>query len=99
MSSNMEVLKLYWWMINVAALILYLSDKLRAKQGRWRIPEATLLFSAVLGGSAGALFGMLLFRHKTQHRRFAILVPLLLLLQMGLDLYLRRPDWLANLIR
>ena len=79
----METLKLYWWMMNGAALILFLSDKLRARRGAWRIPESTLLFSAVLGGSAGALLGMLLFRHKSRHKRFMILIPLLICLQFA----------------
>lgn len=79
----METLKLYWWMMNGAALILFLSDKLRARRGAWRIPESTLLFSAVLGGSAGALLGMLLFRHKSRHKRFMILIPLLFCLQFA----------------
>ena len=32
--------------------------KWKAKQGNWRISEATLLMLAVIGGSIGALLGM-----------------------------------------
>ena len=40
--------------INVITFILYGIDKLKAKKGKWRIPEATLLLLAVMGGSIGA---------------------------------------------
>ena len=42
----------------------------KAKQGSWRISEATLLILAVIGGSIGALLGMKVWRHKTQHKKF-----------------------------
>ncbi len=94
----MNTLRLYWYLINAAALLLCAVDKRRARRHLWRVPEGTLLLSAVLGGSGGLLLGMLLFRHKTQHKSFTIPVPLLFLLQLGLDLYLRRPDWLIKLL-
>ena len=66
--------------INALALMLYGIDKRRAKKNRWRISEAVLLSAAFFGGSFGALLGMHLFRHKTNHRKFKILVPLFLFL-------------------
>ena len=66
--------------INALALMLYGIDKRRAKKNRWRISEAVLQSVAFFGGSFGALLGMHLFRHKTNHRKFKILVPLLLFL-------------------
>lgn len=95
----METLKTYWWLINLAALLLCAADKLRAKKGRWRIPEDTLLLSALLGGSAGLLAGMLLFRHKTKHKKFTLLVPLLLALQLGGEVLLQRPETLLNFLK
>lgn len=94
----MTTLRLYWYMINAAALFLCGYDKNRAKRGKWRVPEETLILSSVLGGSGGFLLGMLLFRHKTQHKKFTVTVPLLFLLQMALDLWLRRPDWLMTIL-
>ena len=61
-----------------------LADKLKAKRGAWRIPEATLLGIAAVGGSIGALIGMYLFRHKTRHLKFTLGLPLILCLQIGL---------------
>ena len=42
--------------------------KVKAKQGSWRISEATLLILAVIGGSIGALLGMKIWHHKTMHK-------------------------------
>ena len=76
--------------MNLLAFILYGVDKLKAKKGAWRIPEATLLLVAALGGSLGALLGMELFRHKTKHWQFKILVPLFLILHIVLGIYIWR---------
>ena len=80
----MELLSLYLILINAAALLFMLTDKLRAKQNRWRIPEATLMGIAAAGGSFGAFVGMKLFRHKTRHLKFTIGVPLLLVIHIVL---------------
>lgn len=68
----------YLIIINLIAFFAYGIDKIKAKKGRWRTPESVLLLLAFMGGAAGALAGMLLFRHKTQHKKFTILVPLML---------------------
>lgn len=73
----------YLLLINMVAWFAYYIDKRKAKKGAWRIPEARLLWYAALGGSVGALLGMTHFRHKTQHWKFRILVPLFLVLQMA----------------
>lgn len=82
-------LSLYYLIaINVLTLILFGVDKLKAKKHWWRIPEATLLLTAGMGGRVGALSGMYLFHHKTLHKKFYIGVPVLLLLQIGITIYL-----------
>ncbi len=72
----------YLLLINAAGCFLMRADKKRAIKKRWRISEATLMTVAALGGSIGTLLGMRLFRHKTQHPKFTVGVPLILLLQM-----------------
>ena len=67
--------------MNAVSFLLMLTDKWKARLGRWRIPEKTLLLSAALGGSIGALAGMYLVRHKTKHLQFTIGIPLILALQ------------------
>ena len=74
----MKLLILYLLIINAAAFLLMLADKRRAVKKAWRIPEATLLGIAAVGGSFGAMMGMRLFRHKTRHLKFALGLPVLL---------------------
>ena len=71
----MRYLMYYLIIINIAAWLMYGLDKWKAKSGAWRIPERTLLLTAFLGGAAGALAGMLLFRHKTRKPKFIVGVP------------------------
>ena len=77
---------IYLVLVNAVAFLLMLADKLKAKKGAWRIPEATLMGIAVIGGSIGAICGMNLFRHKTKHPKFYIGLPLILALQIVLGL-------------
>ena len=64
------------------------SDKRRARLHRWRIPEKVLFGVSLLGGSAGTWAGMYLFRHKTKHWYFVIGMPLILVCQAALAIYL-----------
>ncbi|OUP22591.1 hypothetical protein B5F29_00925 [Lachnoclostridium sp. An196] len=63
-------------------------DKRKARKNLWRIPEKTLFLSAILGGSAGAIAGMYVFHHKTRHWYFVIGMPLILVIQIGLGIWL-----------
>ena len=73
---------LYLVLINALAFGLMLADKRRARKKLWRIPESTLMVTALLGGSLGALVGMYTARHKTRHRKFTVGIPLILALQL-----------------
>ena len=84
----MKYLMIYLLTVNALAFLLMLIDKQKAKKHLWRIPEATLMLSAAIGGSIGALLGMYSFRHKTRKPKFYISIPLILLLQVVLALYL-----------
>lgn len=79
---------LYLIIVNAAAFLLMLADKLKAKRGAWRIPEATLMGIAAIGGSIGALTGMYLFRHKTKHIKFTLGIPVILIGQIALVIWL-----------
>lgn len=79
---------LYLILINAAAFVLMLADKLKAKRGAWRIPEKVLIGSALLGGSIGALMGMYTFRHKTRHIQFTVGIPVILAVQIVLAIWL-----------
>ena len=69
---------IYLLIINAAAFVIMCLDKQLAKHHQRRIPEATLLALAALGGAGGALLGMALAHHKTRKPKFYITVPLLL---------------------
>lgn len=79
---------LYLILINAASFLLMLADKLKAKRGAWRIPEKTLLGVAAVGGSIGTLAGMYTFRHKTKHIKFTLGIPVILMVQVGLVIWL-----------
>ena len=68
--------------INVVTFSLYGIDKVKAKHSKWRIPEATLIWLSVFGGSVGAWLGMKAWHHKTQHKKFKYGLPLILLMQI-----------------
>lgn len=80
----MKYFIIYLLIINALSFFLMLADKRKARKNLWRIPERTLLLSAVIGGSLGCLAGMYVFRHKTLHLKFTIGVPVILALQIVL---------------
>ena len=75
-------------LINAASFAIFGLDKLFAIRHRRRIPEATLLALALLFGAAGELLAMVLFRHKTLHKKFCLGLPLILVLQIAAVIYL-----------
>ena len=78
----------YWAIINIITFIVYGIDTLKAIKGKWRIPEATLLLLAIVGGSIGAWCGVKVWHHKTMHKKFIYGIPLIMAVQIGLCLYL-----------
>ena len=78
----------YLLAINFVSFFLYGIDKYKAKKGRWRISEATLLMMAVIGGCIGAWIGMRLWHHKTMHKKFKYGIPVIIILQVALMVYL-----------
>ena len=72
---------------SIAAMVLTIADKVRAKNHEWRVPENTLLLVAAFGGAAAMLLTMLIIRHKTQHRKFMGGLPILIFYQIILVLW------------
>lgn len=77
----MKWLIYYLLFINIFTFCVYGIDKWKAKKHAWRVPEKTLLFLALIGGSAGAIVGMMLFRHKTRKPKFMITVPVIFVVE------------------
>nr|WP_307485166.1 DUF1294 domain-containing protein [Eubacterium multiforme] len=80
--------KIYFIIINLIGFFSMFIDKEKAKRHKWRIPENTLIFISLIGGSIGSLIGMYLFRHKTKHFKFKIGIPFILFLQFILIYYI-----------
>ena len=80
--TSTNLLYIYVAAINVVTFFVYGLDKNKAKARQWRIPEAQLIFLAVIGGSVGALLGMRVFHHKTRKPKFSIGVPAILIIQL-----------------
>lgn len=86
---NVHLIIIYYLLaINAVAFFAYGIDKLKARKGWWRIPETTLLLLAIIGGSIGAWLGMKVWHHKTMHKKFRYGLPVILLLQLALAVYL-----------
>ena len=84
----MEEIICYLLAINIATFLLYGIDKYKAKKKQWRISEATLLTMAAIGGSIGAWAGMRLWHHKTMHKKFKYGIPVIIIMQVALAVYL-----------
>ncbi len=84
----MRMMLIYYLLaVNVLTFIVYGVDKWKARSGRWRVPEATLMGLVALGGSVGAWLAMQIFRHKTQKKKFRYGVPALFVLQVAAVLF------------
>jgi hypothetical protein len=70
----------YLLIINIITFITYGIDKYKSIKHKYRISEATLIILAIIGGSIGAFFGMIVFHHKTKKKKFTILIPIIMLL-------------------
>lgn len=79
---------IYLLVINIITFFLYGIDKWKAKHAKWRIPESTLLGMAAFGGSIGAWLGMNTWHHKTLHKKFKYGIPVIILIQIALLLWI-----------
>ena len=88
--SDLEIrmLLVYLIVINLVTFLTFGADKRRAQRGKRRVPERTLFMLALCGGSLGAVYGMVGFRHKRRHKRFRVGVPLLLLVHAVLVVWI-----------
>ncbi len=79
----MEILMYIYLAWNVIVMLLYGWDKLCAIRGMRRVRETALFFAAFALGAVGAIFGMVLFNHKTGKIKFRLLVPLFVILNIA----------------
>ncbi len=82
MPETVKYIVLYLLVVNLVGFAAMGIDKFKAKNHAWRIPEATLFFIAIIGGSIGSIAGMRVFHHKTKHKSFVFGMPAILFLQI-----------------
>jgi len=88
MSKELLTLIALWLTaISVITAVITAADKIKAKKGSRRISEKTLIILALLGGSAAEYFTMRLIRHKTLHKKFMLGLPLIIILQLAITVF------------
>lgn len=76
---------------NIITFLIFGYDKYLARTNRRRISEKTLVWLALMGGSAGAVFAQKIFRHKSRKYRnlFWIILVVQFVIFEGLWFYSR----------
>lgn len=82
MFTNYRSITIIFAAWNILVMLLYGIDKSRARRGEMRIRETTLIIPPFFLGAMGAMFGMILFNHKTSKIKFRILVPAAMILNV-----------------
>ena len=82
MHPIMMLLIAYGCMINGLGFVTMGLDKRKARKEQWRVPERNFFIIALLGGSLGCWLGMQWFHHKTLHKRFAVGIPMIFIVQV-----------------
>ena len=88
LSEYSQAICAFFLFMNVFSFVLYGVDKQKAKKGRFRIKERSLLVSSILAGALGSLSAMVLFQHKKNKRKFLFFFPLCALVQTIFMLWL-----------
>lgn len=88
MPTFLLLVLIYLAIVNIVAFAMMGIDKQKAIRGAWRIPEASLFLSAIIGGSIGSILGMQIFRHKTKHWYFKYGMPAILILQIAIVIFI-----------
>ncbi len=78
----LRFLILYFFTINIVTFVTFWIDKNLAQNNKPRIQESTLVLMSAIGGAAGGLAAMYLFRHKTKYAKFFLGLPAMLLIHM-----------------
>lgn len=84
----MNSIWIYLIVINLITFMTFGIDKFKAKHRLWRVPVAVLLMLSLIGGSLGGLLGMVLFQHKTKKMLFRIGLPVMLIVQVAVIVFL-----------
>ena len=80
----LNLLIIYFAVMALISVVLTVADKVSAKRGGWRVPEATLMILGLFGGALPMYVIMRTIRHKTKHKKFMIGLPLEIVLHVAL---------------
>ncbi len=83
-----KILIVYLLIVSLVSIAITAADKSRARRGKWRVPEATLLLCAALGGGVAMYVAMRCLHHKTRKRKFMWGIPLIVIGQAALFIWL-----------
>ena len=86
----MKTIITYLLLINFTTFLLFFIDKRKAVKKKWRIRESVLLVFSALGGSLGGFVAMELFRHKTKTPIFKFGMPIIIILQIAIAIYITK---------
>lgn len=84
----LTLLIIHLCVISLISIFVTVSDKIKAKRGKWRIPEAVLMLLSALGGSFAMYLTMQLIRHKTKHKKFMVGIPIIMVFQLILLIWI-----------
>ena len=85
---HLKEIVIYLLVVNAIGFLAMGIDKIKAKEGMWRTKEKTLFLIAVFGGSIGSIIGMYAFHHKTKHNSFVFGMPVIVIAQIVILVYL-----------
>lgn len=82
----LKIFLAYLAVISLISMIVCIYDKKISRKNKvqLRIPEKSLLFLSLIGGSVAMYVTMMLIRHKTKHVKFMLGIPLIIILQIAI---------------
>lgn len=88
---TLSYFQIYLIVINFIAFGIYIYDKLIAiseSKTIYRVSEIKLLVSSLLGGTAGSIVAMIIFRHKIKKVSFMVKFVLVVAMQIAAAYYM-----------
>ena len=82
-----KIILVWFAVISIVAVIITVADKRKARRGAYRVSETALMVVATLGGSVAMLVTMQIIRHKTKHIKFMLGIPIIILFQTIVAVY------------
>ena len=78
---------IYLAVVSVISIVITVYDKSVSKKGKRRVPEKTLMLFGFFGGATSMYAVMQIIRHKTNHKKFMIGLPLFIVLHLALIIF------------